>query len=45
MTALLDEHPVRELVTRSPRYTVWVDRQRALFSAWYEFFPRSEGAE
>jgi starch synthase (maltosyl-transferring) len=21
-----------------------VDRQRALFSAWYEFFPRSEGA-
>ena len=27
-----------------PRYEVWVDRQRALFSAWYEFFPRSEGA-
>jgi starch synthase (maltosyl-transferring) len=36
---------VRELLTRSPRYTVWVDRPRALFSAWYELFPRSEGAE
>ena len=42
---LLAEHPVRELLTRSPRYTVWVDRQRALFSSWYELFPRSEGAE
>jgi starch synthase (maltosyl-transferring) len=45
VTALLTEHPVRELLTRSPRYTVWVDRKRALFSAWYELFPRSEGAE
>ena len=45
VTALLDEHPVRELLTRSPRYTVWVDRKKALFSAWYELFPRSEGAE
>ena len=42
---LLAEHPVRELLTRSPRYTVWVDRQRALFGSWYELFPRSEGAE
>jgi starch synthase (maltosyl-transferring) len=31
-------------VTRSESYPVWVDRERALFSAWYEFFPRSEGA-
>ena len=42
---LLHDFPVRELLTRSPRYTVWVDRPRALFSAWYELFPRSEGAE
>jgi starch synthase (maltosyl-transferring) len=40
----LTEHPVRELVTASPRYEVWVDRPRALFGSWYEFFPRSEGA-
>ena len=25
-------------------HAVWVDRKRALFGAWYEFFPRSEGA-
>jgi starch synthase (maltosyl-transferring) len=40
---LLWEHPVRELVTRCAEYPIWVDRPRALFSAWYEFFPRSEG--
>jgi starch synthase (maltosyl-transferring) len=43
--ALAHDHPVRELITRSPRYNVWVDRQRALYGAWYEFFPRSIGAE
>lgn len=42
---LLYANPVREFVTRSKRYEVWVDRQRALFGAWYEFFPRSIGAQ
>jgi starch synthase (maltosyl-transferring) len=37
-------HPLRTLVTQSDRYDIWVDREQALFSAWYEFFPRSEGA-
>jgi starch synthase (maltosyl-transferring) len=37
------DHPVRELITRSPGYEVWVDRPRALYGSWYEFFPRSEG--
>ncbi|MCZ7438596.1 DUF3416 domain-containing protein [Micromonospora sp. WMMC241] len=41
---LLWEHPVRELVTTGDERILWVDRPRALFSAWYEFFPRSEGA-
>jgi starch synthase (maltosyl-transferring) len=36
--------PLRELVTPADPRTVWVDRQRALYGAWYEFFPRSEGA-
>jgi starch synthase (maltosyl-transferring) len=40
---VLHDHPVRELITRSPRYEVWVDRPRALYGSWYEFFPRSEG--
>jgi starch synthase (maltosyl-transferring) len=39
----LHEHPVRELVTGGPRYEVWVDRPRALYGSWYEFFPRSTG--
>jgi starch synthase (maltosyl-transferring) len=43
LQALLHDHPVRELVTRSPEYEVWVDRPRALYGSWYEFFPRSEG--
>jgi starch synthase (maltosyl-transferring) len=41
---LLWEYPVRELVTSGPRRRIWVDRERALFSAWYEMFTRSEGA-
>ena len=42
---LAHEYPLRDLVTSSPRYPLWVDRSRALFGAWYEFFPRSIGAE
>src|SRR3954451_2828540 len=39
----LHEHPVRELVTATQEYEVWVDRPVALYGSWYEFFPRSEG--
>ena len=42
---LLWNHPVRQLVTTTRSYVIGVDRKRALYSAWYEFFPRSEGAE
>jgi starch synthase (maltosyl-transferring) len=42
---LVFDHPVRELVTASPRYPLWIDRPRALYGSWYEFFPRSIGAE
>ena len=41
--AILAAHPLRELLTRSPSYPLAVHRQRALYGAWYEFFPRSEG--
>ena len=44
VVALLTEHPIRELVTVDEPRQVWVDRKRALYGAWYEFFPRSEGA-
>ncbi|HEX2119915.1 MAG TPA: alpha-1,4-glucan--maltose-1-phosphate maltosyltransferase [Acidimicrobiales bacterium] len=30
-------------ITRSEPLPLWVDRERALFGAWYELFPRSEG--
>jgi starch synthase (maltosyl-transferring) len=42
--ALLLRAPLREWVTRSAEYPLRVDRERALVSAWYEMFPRSEGA-
>ncbi|HMI32765.1 MAG TPA: alpha-1,4-glucan--maltose-1-phosphate maltosyltransferase [Propionibacteriaceae bacterium] len=35
----------RELVSPTPDYPIFVDRQKALFSSWYEFFPRSQGAQ
>ena len=41
--AILAAHPLREPLTRSPSYPLAVHRQRALYGAWYEFFPRSEG--
>ena len=43
VTELLDQYPLRELVTRGEQYGVWVDRPLARFSAWYEIFPRSTG--
>jgi starch synthase (maltosyl-transferring) len=43
--AILARYPLRDLITRSARYPVIVHRQRALYGAWYEFFPRSEGVE
>jgi starch synthase (maltosyl-transferring) len=36
--------PLRDMLTTSDSYPLIVHRKRALFSAWYEFFPRSEGA-
>jgi starch synthase (maltosyl-transferring) len=41
---VLAANPLRDFVTASPTYPLTVERQRALFSAWYELFPRSEGA-
>jgi starch synthase (maltosyl-transferring) len=39
-----DHHPLQRLVTKSEGYPIRADRDRALVGAWYEFFPRSEGA-
>ncbi len=41
---VLDERPLRDLVSPSPVYPLQVDRELALAGAWYEMFPRSAGA-
>ncbi|MFF9908626.1 alpha-1,4-glucan--maltose-1-phosphate maltosyltransferase [Streptomyces olivaceus] len=41
--AVLARHPLRDLVTTSEPLPLLVERERALYGAWYEFFPRSEG--
>jgi starch synthase (maltosyl-transferring) len=40
---VLARYPLRELVTVSEVLPLLVERERALYGAWYEFFPRSEG--
>ena len=42
---VLERFPVRELVTPAGPFPLVVERQRALYGSWYEFFPRSEGAK
>jgi starch synthase (maltosyl-transferring) len=44
VVAVLDRHPLRELVSAAQPVQLQVERQRALYGSWYEFFPRSEGA-
>ncbi len=44
LRAYFAANPLRRLVSRSELIPVRADRDRALVGAWYEFFPRSEGA-
>jgi starch synthase (maltosyl-transferring) len=44
IAAILRLFPLRDLLTRSGAFPLIVHRKRALYSSWYEFFPRSEGA-
>ncbi|MGI5187885.1 alpha-1,4-glucan--maltose-1-phosphate maltosyltransferase [Promicromonospora sp. CA-289599] len=44
VTEALRRAPLRELVSASDTYPLRVSRQLALAGAWYEMFPRSEGA-
>lgn len=43
--AAVELFPLRDLVTHSRRYPLLVERDAAGRGAWYEFFPRSEGAK
>ena len=44
LAAAMKRYGPRELVSPTADFPLWVDRKRALFSSWYEFFPRSQGA-
>ncbi|HTV17496.1 MAG TPA: alpha-1,4-glucan--maltose-1-phosphate maltosyltransferase [Polyangiaceae bacterium] len=44
LAALMARHPDTSHASLSPSWlALWVDRERARFSAWYEMFPRSTG--
>src|SRR3984885_11059713 len=44
LLAIVNRNPETEMQTRYERtLRVWVDRERARFSSWYELFPRSWG--
>jgi len=38
---IFKQYPTRILANQSSELQVYVDRKKALFSTWYEFFPRS----
>jgi len=42
--SIIAAHPMREFPTESGPWPLRVQRRRALYGSWYEFFPRSEGA-
>ena len=42
--AIIAANPMREYPTDSGPWPLRVQRRRALYGSWYEFFPRSEGA-
>ncbi|HYN28888.1 MAG TPA: alpha-1,4-glucan--maltose-1-phosphate maltosyltransferase [Dermatophilaceae bacterium] len=44
VAAELSSRPLRDMVSPSADLPLLVERERALYGAWYEFFPRSEGA-
>ena len=42
--AAFEKNVIREMVSPYGPFEVLVERHRALYGSWYEFFPRSEGA-
>ncbi len=45
LTHIFTKYPTRFLANQSSELKVYVDRKKALFSTWYEFFPRSSSSE
>ena len=45
LLAAVRRHPDLRFASRSPDLPLVVDRERARFGGWYEFFPRSQGRD
>lgn len=45
LAAFFADRPVRSIASTGPVLELLVERERAGVGAWYEFFPRSEGAK
>ncbi len=45
LTAIFKKYPTKTLANKSAELQVYVDRKKALFSTWYEFFPRSASSK
>lgn len=45
LTQIFIKYPTRLLANQSLELKIYVDRKKALFSTWYEFFPRSASQE
>lgn len=45
LNEIFKKNPIRFIENKSLELKVYVDRKKALFSTWYEFFPRSASAE
>lgn len=45
LKAIFKQYPTKFLANQSQELKVYVDREKALFSTWYEFFPRSAASE
>ena len=41
LTGIFKTNPQKLIIESSQKYKVYVDRKKARFSTWYEFFPRS----
>ena len=45
LKAIFKQYPAKFLANQTAELKVYVDRKKALFSTWYEFFPRSASSE
>ena len=45
LTTIFKKYPAKTFSNRSAELKVYVDRKKALFSTWYEFFPRSASSK